>query len=246
MITNSNYICPTCSKTYPTYKGLQGHFSRNHKDLGLDYLRTQIFYNGIRPKCECGCGEFTEWQVGKGGKYAKYIKYHGIKTRGFWGTKEGLDKSAETRRKKFASGELVQYNKGKSWKELYNDETINRLLLNYKSSDRNSKISNNLKETLAKRAGYISREDYELQLPDKIKYYRKVGKLTRKNIHLLPEYDSSKHGLCGVDGAYQIDHIIPISYGYDNNIPPEIIADVSNLQFIPWEENLSKSDKILK
>lgn len=240
---NSTNICPVCASTFNTYKGLQAHFSKNHKDYGLDYLRIRIFYNGIRPTCQCGCGEYTEWQAGKGNGYAKFVRYHGAKTRGFWGTKDGLNKSANTRRKRFASGEITQWNKGKKWEDVYSEDTINELLKYYKSTERNAKISTKLKEALAKKAGYSSREEYEATLSERIKYYRKVGKLTRKNMLLLPGYDKCKHGLCGVDGAYQVDHIIPVSYGYENNILPEVIADISNLRFIPWKENLLKSNK---
>lgn len=75
-------------------------------------------------------------------------------------------------------------------------------------------------------------------------YYSKVSSATRINKRLLkgdPNYNNI--GLCGVDGAYQLDHIIPIKYGFDNNILPSIIADVSNLQIIPWKENRNKSSK---
>lgn len=72
------------------------------------------------------------------------------------------------------------------------------------------------------------------------KYQHKVHKLTRKIKHLIEGYDETKHGKMGVNGAFQIDHIIDIKYGFDNNIPAEEIADLKNLQFIPWEENIKK------
>jgi ribosomal protein L33 len=72
------------------------------------------------------------------------------------------------------------------------------------------------------------------------KYQNKVHKLTSKVKHLIEGYDENIHGKMGVDGAYQIDHIIDIKYGFDNNISEEVIADLSNLQFIPWEDNLKK------
>ena len=72
------------------------------------------------------------------------------------------------------------------------------------------------------------------------KYQHKVHKLTHKVKHLIEGYDSEKHGKMGKSGAYQIDHIIDIKFGFDNNIPEEKIADLSNLQFIPWEENIKK------
>jgi uncharacterized protein YukE len=72
------------------------------------------------------------------------------------------------------------------------------------------------------------------------KYQHKVHNLTSKIKHLIEGYDKTKHGKMGVQGAYQIDHIIDIKYGFDNNIPAEEIADLQNLQFIPWEENIKK------
>lgn len=52
-------------------------------------------------------------------------------------------------------------------------------------------------------------------------------------------------GRCGTDGAYQLDHIIPVRYGFDNGIPPEQLANVSNLRVIPWLENVVKRDRLV-
>jgi ribosomal protein L33 len=73
-----------------------------------------------------------------------------------------------------------------------------------------------------------------------VRYRNKVQYLTRKTILNIPTYDPKKRGRCGVDGAFQIDHIMPIEYGFINNVPAEDVASPSNLQFIPWEENLKK------
>ncbi len=71
-------------------------------------------------------------------------------------------------------------------------------------------------------------------------YKSKVWKITRiQPIHLLENFDKPR-GLNGVDGAYQLDHIISIKSGYINGINPEIIGSVNNLRFIPWKENLEK------
>jgi transcription elongation factor Elf1 len=76
-----------------------------------------------------------------------------------------------------------------------------------------------------------------------IRYRHKVQWLTRTTIKKLPNYDPSKRGKSGIVGAYQIDHIIPVKYGFMNKIDAKIIADVTNLQFIPWEENNKKGAK---
>lgn len=72
------------------------------------------------------------------------------------------------------------------------------------------------------------------------KYQNKVHRLTKKIKHLIEGYDESKRGRMGKPGAYQIDHIVDIKWGFENGIPEEFIADLSNLQFIPWEENIKK------
>ena len=37
-----------------------------------------------------------------------------------------------------------------------------------------------------------------------------------------------------------MDHIISVWNGFHNDIPPEQIADISNLRMIPWLENQIK------
>ena len=58
------------------------------------------------------------------------------------------------------------------------------------------------------------------------------------NGHLLENIE--KRGRAGVKGAYHLDHIKSMWYGFHNNISPEIIGDISNLQMLPWLENQRK------
>lgn len=70
--------------------------------------------------------------------------------------------------------------------------------------------------------------------------YRKTARnMTERNKKNM-DLTAYKIGKAGVDGAYQVDHIISVVYGYENNIPVELIASIDNLQVIPWKENLSK------
>lgn len=71
-------------------------------------------------------------------------------------------------------------------------------------------------------------------------YKAKVYSITRlQDITILENYNKPR-GICGVEGAYQLDHIISIKYGFENNIDPEVIGNLNNLRFIPWEDNRSK------
>lgn len=50
-------------------------------------------------------------------------------------------------------------------------------------------------------------------------------------------------GVNGTPGAYQVDHIVSKAIGYQLGIPPELISHHTNLQMLPWEENLLYKDK---
>jgi hypothetical protein len=52
-------------------------------------------------------------------------------------------------------------------------------------------------------------------------------------------------GLAGVEGAYQLDHIAPVSWCFEAGIPARICGHHTNLQILSWEENLTKSYKFI-
>lgn len=85
----------------------------------------------------------------------------------------------------------------------------------------------------------ISYEEYLDKFSAYQIYHKLVRYLTNKQDLKSLKY-FNKRGKCGVKGAYQLDHIIEISEGFVNNIDATIIADIKNLQFIPWEENIKK------
>ena len=91
----------------------------------------------------------------------------------------------------------------------------------------------------------ITYPEYLARLTDKQKYYREVIRITRlQNITLLENYE--RRAKAPQEHAHHLDHIYPVIRGFENGIPPEVIGDISNLRFIPWQENLHKSDKLLK
>lgn len=66
--------------------------------------------------------------------------------------------------------------------------------------------------------------------------YKKYSKIINPHNH--------PRGKAGVDGAYHLDHIVPKRFCFDNNIPPEICADKTNLQMIGWRENVGSRNHI--
>lgn len=91
----------------------------------------------------------------------------------------------------------------------------------------------------------ITYEEYKSRISDKERYYRTVMSITKlQNISILEHYEKRARG--PDENAYHLDHIYPVIRGFENKIPPEIIGDISNLRFIPWKENISKSDTLLE
>ena len=90
-----------------------------------------------------------------------------------------------------------------------------------------------------KRTGYTYDEFKKIQ-PLYYAYKNTIRRITnQQGIVGLP--NSGKRGNPGVVGAYNLDHMYSIKEGFLNDVDPEIIGNIANLEFIPWEENLSKN-----
>jgi hypothetical protein len=96
---------------------------------------------------------------------------------------------------------------------------------------------------------YCTGVDHPNFNPDReslLRYKQIVGVISEKNYKKHKEEinpNDYPRGRCGIENAYQLDHIIPVQYGFENNIEPEIIGHKNNLQIIPWKDNLVKSNK---
>ena len=62
-----------------------------------------------------------------------------------------------------------------------------------------------------------------------------------KSLSKLPNFENRGH--VSKEGTYAIDHKISISFGFNNNIPYEIIGNIDNLQMLPHSINSSKHSK---
>ena len=73
---------------------------------------------------------------------------------------------------------------------------------------------------------------------DKRLYYIKVWVITESQpIHTLR---NSKKRCWKGTGCYHLDHIVSISYGFLNKLPPEKIGSMDNLRFLHWTKNIKK------
>ena len=87
--------------------------------------------------------------------------------------------------------------------------------------------------------------------PDKRPAYRiyrlKVHKLTERNYkqnkHIINPNNFNRTTKKDDPNAYHLDHIIPVRYGFINNIPANEIAATTNLQMLHYRENIIKGCK---
>lgn len=95
----------------------------------------------------------------------------------------------------------------------------------------------------------VGREPWNKKILDQngFAYYnREVRTITERlyyNHKNIINPDNHLRGRSGIPGAYQIDHIVSISEGFEKNIPIENIASIDNLQMLMWEDNSKKSNK---
>lgn len=78
-------------------------------------------------------------------------------------------------------------------------------------------------------------------------YKSTIASLTRQNYNKHKETINPHdllRGKAGVDGAHHIDHIVPVRYCFEHNIPEEICAHPSNLQMLGWRENVGSRDRL--
>lgn len=75
-------------------------------------------------------------------------------------------------------------------------------------------------------------------------YARKVHRLSSKtyseNIDIINP-NRYNRTLCGVEGGWQLDHIIPIKECYIKGMSPEEASKIENLRMLPWKENLMRN-----
>jgi hypothetical protein len=120
----------------------------------------------------------------------------------------------------------------------HTEKTINKL--KQYTGEKSSAVQTILKER------NITYDEYLSTIPEWKRYYNEVQRITNQQpITILENYNKRGRAKHGTD-AYHLDHIISIKYGFDNDIDPSIIGNISNLRMIPWLENLKKSSNRLE
>lgn len=105
------YICKVCKKEFDGLDGLRRHNSRVHK-ISSQNTYDEYVLDNIIPTCKCGCGEIPSFNSFTHG-YRTYMYGHLPRVVNNWGhNKKAQEKSAETRRQQYASGERVGWCNG--------------------------------------------------------------------------------------------------------------------------------------
>ena len=98
-----------------------------------------------------------------------------------------------------------------------------------------------------KKEQYYDSEESMRLAEEERRYGLRVRRLSHANLRRYPEIlnpEAHKVGGSGISGAYQLDHIVPISTCWEYEVPEVSASDVRNLQVIPWLVNLSRGSGI--
>jgi endogenous inhibitor of DNA gyrase (YacG/DUF329 family) len=168
-----------------------------------------------------------------------------IKIGEHWGGKRDKEKEKNIdrpyTRKCPDCGKSIGYIRKHKLQEAIKNNTVCNSCSSYKYNKTWTNVisDEHIKQMRATKAGFDSWEEYKKKYPKKQFYKREVWRYTYQNdLEKLPNWE--KRGRCGVDGAYQLDHIMSINEGWEKKIPPEQIAKWENLRMIPWKQNRYK------
>jgi 5-methylcytosine-specific restriction endonuclease McrA len=96
---------------------------------------------------------------------------------------------------------------------------------------------------------YSNGKKYEDHVKDRDEYKhyrRKTEKKSLKNAIIFNLNDINKRGHQSTFNSMCIDHIIPIKFGYINNISPDKMSNISNLVMTSHTKNSKKNSRITK
>ncbi len=96
---------------------------------------------------------------------------------------------------------------------------------------------------IAARKGYKEKYGIDESRIGEWNTYRRVTRSLTAKTYRENESEINPGALQRGMKTYHLDHIVPIIFGFLNNIPPAEIARKENLQLLPAKENLSKARK---
>lgn len=138
------FKCHLCEKEYDNYTSISLHYRKTHK-ISKDTVRKIIYNNGEEPLCKCGCGQTVAWNYEEG-RFKDFRHGHYVRTVGGFYSPNGAKRSGETRKKRYASGDLIHHHTGKTMEEIVGKERAEQLKKDIsQNKERSKKISEHFK-----------------------------------------------------------------------------------------------------
>lgn len=138
------FICKICQKECDNINSLRSHSIQKHS-ISSEEIYINYVLNGVKPKCECGCGEIPSFiSVVKG--YSKFIQSHHNRVPGknnYHKNPETHQKAINTQKKNWEEGKYRGWWEDKTPETIEKIEGIKNKLRNNK--ERGKKISKKLK-----------------------------------------------------------------------------------------------------
>lgn len=138
------FICNIRQKECNDINSLRSHSILKHK-ISAEEIYVNYILNGVKPKCECGCGETPSFiSTGKG--YSKFIQSHHNRVPGknnYHKNPETHQKAINTQKKNWKEGKYKGWWEDKTPETIKKIEGIKEKLRNNK--ERGEKISKKLK-----------------------------------------------------------------------------------------------------
>jgi len=190
------FKCHLCDKEYDNYTSISLHYRKSH-EVPSEVVRKLIYNNGEDPLCKCGCGDQVRWNY-KEEKFNDFKHGHYVRTTGGFYSPEGAKKSGETRKQRFSSGEIKQWNKGSDLTTLLGESRAREIgdSIRY-NLDRNRKIS---EANLGKPKSPEHREQMKKQLAINRRERLTSGKMSKPERIMQEILDG-----IGIDYTYQYE-----------------------------------------
>ena len=138
------FICKICQKECDNINSLRSHSIQKHS-ISSEEIYINYVLNGVKPKCECGCGEIPSFiSVVKG--YSKFVQSHHNRVPGknnYHKNPETHQKAINTQKKNWEEGKYRGWWEDKTPETIEKIEGIKNKLRNNK--ERGKKISKKLK-----------------------------------------------------------------------------------------------------
>ena len=179
--------CKECNREFETLDSLRRHRSRKH-NINAEQTYIDYVFNGVEPKCKCGCGERPKY-LGIDAGFRGYKLGHASRINNNWGhNKEALAKSHTTQKKMHADGTLNMWNDGLTIEDIRVRDNIDKIMSN---PERGGKISKAL-SGVSKSEEHVNKIKINAKIrwanqDERDKQSEKVIKRLLKNNHRNPK-----------------------------------------------------------